>query len=96
MKIGNGFKTRLEFVLEQVFGGLSDGGDHETRAYVAARLLEAAQSGILKLEDLRRVAHDALVELLRPSKRGPMQPQLAEQNSASSRLIKPDRQSRHV
>jgi hypothetical protein len=64
MKIGDGFKARLEFVLEQVFEKLSDGGDHETRAFVAKRLLRAAQAGIVKLDDLKRVAGDALRDAL--------------------------------
>lgn len=83
MKIGNGFKTRLEFVLEQVFEGRSCGGDHPTRAFVATRLLEAAQRGILKLEDLNGVAQDALDELLHPPASVPAP-------------IEPDLRSRHV
>jgi hypothetical protein len=62
MRIGDGFKTRLEFVLEQVFESFSYGGDHEQRAYVAARLLNAVQSGIVKFDDLKRVAGEALLE----------------------------------
>jgi hypothetical protein len=62
MTIGDGFKARLEFVLEQVFENLSSGGDHLTRAFVAERLLKAAQAGIVKLEDLKRVAQDALLQ----------------------------------
>lgn len=62
MKIGDGFKARLEFVLEQVFENLSDGGDHQTRAFVAKRLLRAAQSGIVRLDDLQRIARDALLD----------------------------------
>jgi hypothetical protein len=49
-------------VLEQVFENLSSGGDHLTRAFVAERLLKAAQAGIVKLEDLKRVAQDALLQ----------------------------------
>jgi hypothetical protein len=60
MTIGSGFKARLEFVLEQVFEGRSGGGDHESRAFVAARLLKAAQSGIVRIDDLKRVAQEAL------------------------------------
>lgn len=64
MKIGDGFKARLEFVLEQVFENLSHGGDHEARAFVAQRLLGAAQAGIVKLDDLQRVARNALLDVL--------------------------------
>ena len=95
MKIGSGFKTRLEFVLEQVFESRSSGGDHEARAFVATRLLKAAQSGILKLEDLKRVAQDALVELLQPPAMQ-IQPQRIQPNSFASPPIEPDSRSRHV
>ena len=96
MKIGDGFKTRLEFVLEQVFESLECGGDHETRAFVANRLLEAAQSGILKLEDLRRVAEDALVELLQLPTPVQIKPQRIEPSSVASSLNQADSRSRHV
>lgn len=62
MTIGDGFKARLEFVLEQVFENLSSGGDHATRSFVAQQLLKAAQAGIVKLEDLKQVAQDALLQ----------------------------------
>ena len=62
MTIGDGFKARLEFVLEQVFESHSCGGNHERRAFVAQRLLSAAQRGVLSLEKLKSVAQDALLE----------------------------------
>ena len=68
MNIGDGFKARLEFVLEQVLENLSHGGDHETRAFVANRLLKAAQAGIVKRDDLERVAADALLDALQTPK----------------------------
>jgi hypothetical protein len=64
MTIGDGFKVRLEFVLEQVFENHSDGGDHDRHAFVARRLLQAAQRGVLSLEKLNGVAQDALREAL--------------------------------
>ena len=64
MTIGDGFKARLEFVLEQVFQDQSGGGDHACRAFVASRLLQAAQRGVLSLEKLRVVAQEALLEAL--------------------------------
>ena len=67
MTIGDGFKARLEFVLEQVFENHSC-GDHERRAFVARRLLMAAQRGVLSLEKLKGVARDALFEALQPPK----------------------------
>ena len=68
MTIGDGFKARLEFVLEQVFENYPCGGDHESRAFVARRLLNAAQRGVLSLEQLKSVAQDALREALQASK----------------------------
>lgn len=68
MTIGDGFKARLEFVLEQVFENCSDGGDHESRAFVAKQLLKAAQRGILSLEKLKDVAQEALLEALQAPK----------------------------
>jgi hypothetical protein len=66
--IGAGFKARLEFILERVFENVSHGGDHQSRAFVAARLLKAAQSGVVGLDNLTRIARDALVEVVRPPK----------------------------
>ena len=68
MTIGDGFKARLEYVLEQVFENHSCGGDHQRRAFVAHRLLNAAQRGVLSLEKLKSVAQDALLESPQTSK----------------------------
>jgi len=68
MKIGDGFKARLEFVLEQVVQSLSHGGDHDTRVLVARRLLDAAQAGVVKREDLNRIAQEALSDALKTPK----------------------------
>jgi hypothetical protein len=68
MRISDGFKARLEFVLEQIFESFSYGGDHEVRAFVAERLLRAAESGIVKLDDLKQVATEALLDVARAPK----------------------------
>jgi hypothetical protein len=68
MTIGDGFKARLEYVLELVFESYSGGGDHERRAFVARRLLQAAQRGILSLEKLKDIAQESLREALQRSK----------------------------
>ena len=96
MKIGDGFKTRLEFVLEQIFESCSCGGDHEARAFVATRLLKAAQSGILKLDDLKGVAQDALVELMHPQIAAPIRPDQIETGSVVFSPIEPDGRSRRL
>jgi hypothetical protein len=80
MTIGDGFKARLEFVLEETFHNSLHGGEHMSRAFVASRLLEAAQNGIVKLEDLRGVAEVALTEASRPPKSKKLKCQLAERS----------------
>lgn len=62
MVISDGFKARLEFVLQQVFECDPDGGHHKKRAFVAARLLAAAQRGVVSLKDLKTVAEEARSE----------------------------------
>ena len=66
MPIGDGFKTRLEFVLQETFQECPHGGDHISRAFVANRLLNAAQTGIVKLDDLKSIAKAALLEIPQP------------------------------
>ena len=44
-------------------GRLVNGGDHDSRKYVAERLAEAARNGITHLDELRVVASRALLEL---------------------------------
>jgi hypothetical protein len=69
--VSDGFKVRLEMVLDQVFGSREHGGDHDARAYVAARLLDAAATGTTDLADLIALATSALDELgERPRKQG--------------------------
>jgi hypothetical protein len=68
MRISDGFKARLEFVVDEVCGGLFNGGDHAVRVYVAERLLGAAETGVFKLEDLKTVARQALDEVSRTSR----------------------------
>lgn len=62
MVISDGFKVRLEFVLQQVFECDKNGGDHQKRAFVAARLLIAAQRGVVDLTDLKTLAEEAKLE----------------------------------
>jgi dihydroxyacetone kinase len=59
-KITAGFKVRLEYVLDQVCIGASDGGSHEMRRFVAERLMTAAQAEERSLEGLTEVARQAL------------------------------------
>ena len=58
--IGSGFKTRLEYVLDEVCRDLPGGGSHELRRCVAERLSEAANAGERSLENLLEVARQAM------------------------------------
>jgi hypothetical protein len=56
-------RTILDAALEAAFGHVRHGGDHESRKLVAARLLDAARSGITALDELTAVGRRALVDL---------------------------------
>jgi hypothetical protein len=63
-EIGDGYKSRLEFVLDQACAELPYGGDHKSRQFIAGQLLEAVRAGTANFEDLNRVAQRALAELV--------------------------------
>ena len=50
-----GFKTRLEYVLDQICAETRHGGSHEMRRFVADRLMAAAESGERSLDRLTEV-----------------------------------------
>jgi hypothetical protein len=56
-------RARLDAILDQACSSLVNGGDHDTRKYVAERLAEAARNGITHLEELSVVARRALLEI---------------------------------
>lgn len=56
-------RTVLDAALEAAFSHVRHGGDHENRKLVAARLLDAAQSGMATLDELTSVGRRALVDL---------------------------------
>lgn len=57
---GSGFKTRLEYILDQVFAAMPDGGSHEMRRLVAEKLVTAAEAGERSLEGLIEIARQTL------------------------------------
>lgn len=59
-EVGSGFKTRLEYILDQVFAAAPDGGSHEMRRLVAEKLVTAAETGERSLEGLIEIARHAL------------------------------------
>jgi hypothetical protein len=63
MAIDRRVAARMELVLEEVFAGVPHGGDHESRKYVAEKLLRSAEQGSVALDRLRAVARGALQKL---------------------------------
>jgi hypothetical protein len=55
--------ANMDVVLEEVCRGLPNGGDHESRKYIAKKLIRAAKNGNVTLEKLRPVASRAFSEL---------------------------------
>ena len=55
--------ANMDVVLEEVCRRLPHGGDHESRKYVAKKLLQSAKKGNVTLEGLRAVASRAFAEL---------------------------------
>jgi hypothetical protein len=58
----------MDVVLEETCRQLPHGGDHDSRKFIAERLIEAAQAGHATLGELGIVARRALAEIL--AKRG--------------------------
>ncbi|KYH02744.1 hypothetical protein SE91_33560 [Bradyrhizobium sp. DOA1] len=56
-------QSALDAALEAAFSHVRHGGDHESRKLIAARLMEAARSGVTALEELTAVARRALIDL---------------------------------
>ena len=63
--------AKMDVALEEAFAGVLHGGDHESRKYVAKKLIQSAGKGNLTLEGLRTVARDAFEQL---STRRPARP----------------------
>jgi hypothetical protein len=55
--------ANMDVALEEAFAGVLHGGDHESRKYVAKKLIQSAGKGIVTLEGLRAVARDAFEQL---------------------------------
>jgi hypothetical protein len=52
-KVSTGFKSRLEYVLDQICAETRHGGSHEMRSFIAAQLMAATQAGERSLEVAR-------------------------------------------
>ena len=57
-------KANMDVVLEETCRQLPHGGDHDSRRFIAERLIEAAQSGRATLGELGIVARRALAEII--------------------------------
>ena len=57
--------ANMDVVLEEVCRSLPHGGDHESRKYVAKKLMQSVKEGNITLEGLRPVASRAYSELSR-------------------------------
>jgi hypothetical protein len=64
-KIDKRTTTNMDVVLEEVCRSLPHGGDHESRKYVAKKLMQSAKKGNVTLEGLRPVAIRAFSEVSR-------------------------------
>jgi hypothetical protein len=62
-KIDERTVANLDVVLEETCSGLPHGGDHESRKYVANKLMQSVKKGNVTLEELRSVAGRALSEV---------------------------------
>ena len=57
-------KANMDGVLEETCRQLPHGGDHDSRRFIAERLIEAAQAGHTTLGELGIIARRALAELI--------------------------------
>ena len=64
-KIEERTAANMEAVLEEVCRSLPHGGDHESRKYIAKKLMRSVKKGNVTLEGLRPVAGRAFSELSR-------------------------------
>ena len=60
--------ANMDVVLDEVCGQLPNGGDHESRKFIAEQLMRAVRDGKTNLGDLTYVGRRALVQLQNGSK----------------------------
>jgi hypothetical protein len=56
-------QSNMDVVLEEICGKLPNGGDHESRRFIAEHLMQAARAGSTTLGELTYVGRRALVWL---------------------------------
>jgi hypothetical protein len=57
-------RANMDVVLEEICREMAHGGDHESRRFIAERLIESARDGRTSLSELNSVARRALLELV--------------------------------
>ena len=57
-------KANMDVVLEETCRQLPHGGDHDSRRFIAERLIECAREGRTTLAELNSAARRALLELV--------------------------------
>jgi hypothetical protein len=57
-------RANMDVVLEEICREMIHGGDHESRRFIAERLIESAREGRTSLTELNSVARRALLELV--------------------------------
>ena len=56
-------RANMDVVLEEICKEMPHGGDHESRKFIAERLMECAREGRTTLSELNGAARRALLEL---------------------------------
>ena len=57
-------RANMDVVLDEICREMTNGGDHESRKFIAERLIESAREGGSSLSELNSVARRALLELV--------------------------------
>jgi hypothetical protein len=57
-------RANMDVVLEEICKEMSHGGDHDSRKFIAERLIESAREGHRSLTELNSTARRALLELV--------------------------------
>jgi hypothetical protein len=61
--------ANLDVALEETCRALPNGGDHEVRSFVAAKLLAAAHDGEITLKELTGVGRAALAQAMQETRK---------------------------
>jgi hypothetical protein len=67
MNLSHKVRFNMEVVLEHICRQLPNGGDHETRKYVAERLAATALQDLTTIDYLEEVAQHALLRTAEPA-----------------------------